>query len=200
MANVTVFSTKGKKRSVVTTNAETWGQLKEDLLASGIDINGQKAIVGETQTTLESSKAVLPKGLDIRGVVSDNFTLFLTPIKVKSGGAIDVNNMSYKECRAFIRDLYAQSDSNKAYFGNYTRKTTGKMKTLIKGWLEANSATTIDNESENDFDTVEYYINVAVYHLTLLKDKILSGNFNKEEVVDEVEVLEQQWKEIKENL
>ena len=91
MAQVTVFSTKGKKRSVVTTEANTWGELKKDLLNEGIETNNMKAIVGENQTTLESSAAVLPKGLTASGEVTKDFTLFLTPIKVKSGSTAVIN-------------------------------------------------------------------------------------------------------------
>lgn len=200
MTNVTVFSTKGKKKSVVSTEATTWGELKKDLTEQGIDTNGVKAIVGETQTTLESSKAVLPKGLDIRGKITDNFTLFLTPIKVKSGNDnyINVDDMDYKGCRAFIKEQYAASEENKAYFGNYTHKSTDAMKVLIKGWLEANSEP-VPEDVEDDM-VAEYHIDAAIRHLNLLKEKIQSGDFNKEEVVDEVELLTQQWEEIKENL
>lgn len=199
MAQITVFSTKGRKKSVVESVATTWGDLKKDLNAAGIETNGFKAIIGETQTTMESTKAVLPKGLDIRGKVTDDFTLFLTPIKVKSGSDyIDVNTMGYKECKKFIKDIYAASDEAKAYFGNYTQKTTEAMKTLIKGWLEANSEP-VPKETE-DVVTATYYVDEAIKNLNMLKAKLESGCFDNEEVVDEVDVLTAQWEEIKANL
>jgi len=57
-------------------SAKTWGQLKDELSAHGINTNGMTSIVGETDTTLDLSSAALPEG---------EFTLFLMPSKVKSG-------------------------------------------------------------------------------------------------------------------
>ncbi len=84
---VTVFNTVGSKKTVVDTNATTWEELKEDLDKAGIAHSGMRAIVGENQVTLESNKARLPIGLTAGDEVTNNFTLFLSPRKVKSGAS-----------------------------------------------------------------------------------------------------------------
>lgn len=196
---VTIFSTKGKKRTTVESNAQTWGDLKKDLTTAEVETSGMKAIIGENQVTLESSGAVLPKGLDIKGTITDDFTLFLTPIKVKSGGSvIDVASMDYKACKAFVKGEYNSSDKAKAYFGNYTRLSTENMKTLISGWLMSNSEPVPEESVEQV--TAEYYIDEITKNLGLLKEVIQNGDTEKEVVIDEVEVLEAQWALIKSNL
>lgn len=85
MKTVTVYSTRGQQQVKVETTANTWGELQKDLSAANVDYNGMKAIIGETKSVLELNSAILPKGLTIGGQVTDNFSLFLTPVKQKAG-------------------------------------------------------------------------------------------------------------------
>ena len=182
---VTVFSTKGKKRSVV--NAEgvtTWGELKSLLREDGIETDNMKAIIGENQVTLESTKAILPADFD--------FTLFLTPIKVKNGSVVDVNSMTYKECRDFIK-----SNGGSDKFGNYTQLSTDKMRTAIKGFLAVNSNT----EEVVEHDAMDLIDN-CIEALERLKE-MLSNNQTSSVKVDEealVEALDSWYEQIVENL
>lgn len=73
---VTVYNTSGSNEKVVTTIARFWDELQRDLSRNGIPYESMTAVVGETQVTLQSAKAELPSG---------DFTLFLSPTKVKSG-------------------------------------------------------------------------------------------------------------------
>lgn len=73
---VTVYSTVGNNKNDVKTNASDWGGLKRDLSEAGISFNNMNVVVGETQVSLVSNEAQLP---------NDNFTIFLLPVKVKSG-------------------------------------------------------------------------------------------------------------------
>lgn len=196
MAQVTVFSTKGKKRFVVETEANTWGELKQVLTSEGVEVDNMKAIVGENQTTLESSAAVLPKGLTTAGEVTKDFTLFLTPVKVKSGSinVIDPETMSYKECKDFIKKEFANSDEAKEHFGNYTIMSTSQMRSLIESWLDNNAV-----ETSSELDTVGL-IDVCIGNLYALRTRVEAGEISKEEVVDEVEVLNNWSKEIEANM
>lgn len=196
MAQVTVFSTKGKKRVVVETEANTWGELKQVLTSEGVEVNNMKAIVGENQTTLESSAAVLPKGLTAAGEVTKDFTLFLTPVKVKSGfgDVIDPETMSYKECKDFIKEEFASSDEAKEHFGNYTIMSTSQMRSLIESWLNNNAA-----ETSSELDTIGL-IDVCIDNLYALRMRVEAGEISKEEVIDEVEVLNNWFKEIEANM
>lgn len=77
MKQVTVYSTAVSSSRTIETSAATWGELQSLLGEQGISYSGMKAVVGESQVTLESNAAILP---------DSNFTLFLLPQKVKSGG------------------------------------------------------------------------------------------------------------------
>lgn len=134
MKTIKVLSTKGKRVTNVETEATKWGQLQEDLKANGLEIEGMKAIVFENQTTLESPDAVLPVGLNINGTLIEGFTLFLTPIKTKSGA--DVKSMGYKELKAEIKKLRENNDDAKAFFGNYTQMSTEDLRKLLSSFLK----------------------------------------------------------------
>lgn len=196
MAIITVFSTKGKKRSSVETDVNTWGELKEVLGKEGIETSGFKAIVGETQTTLESSKAVLPKGLTNAGEVTKDFTLFLTPVKTKSGAPVNVDDMSYWDCRNFIKEEFAGSDEAKEHFAGYTNKDTATLRSLIKSWTN----TPVNEEVSDEELSSEQLIDNCIASLEAIKVKIQAGAAVKEDVVDEVEVLNNWFEEIKANM
>lgn len=76
MRKVTVYSTVGKKATIIETTATDWTSLKRELSNKSISYSSMKAVVGETRNTLESDKAILPDG---------DFSLFLMPVKTKSG-------------------------------------------------------------------------------------------------------------------
>lgn len=67
-------STKSGFRTIVS-EAETWGQLKDNLREFG-NVNELTAVVKETKNTLEDDGASLPAG---------DFTLYLSPKKIKAG-------------------------------------------------------------------------------------------------------------------
>lgn len=77
---LTIFNTIGNNKQVINTNATTWEGLQNELSQNGVNYSGMRAVVGESQVTLESSQAILPQ---------EDFTLFLMPQKVKSGGGDD---------------------------------------------------------------------------------------------------------------
>ena len=181
---ITVFSTKGKKRFSVNSTADTWGELKVQLLAEGVETQGLRSIIGETQLTLESSKAILP---------DYDFTLFLSPVKVKSGCDVDPFAMSYKECKEFIKEEIAGDPKAKAFFGNYTIMSTGQMQKLIFDYLNANSE--LVTEDAAPVDVVEL-IDAAIHNLEVLRNKVVEGVVQK----DDTSKLEAWFKDIEKNL
>lgn len=184
---ITVFSTKGKKRQVVESGADTWGQLKEDLLREGVDTQGLKSIIGETQLSLESAKAVLP---------DYDFVLFLSPVKVKSGvcegcGTITPEDMSYAECKKFIKEAIAEDAVAKEHFGNYTIMSTSQMRSLIEAWLDNNSEE-IDLEEAPVVDLIDHAIDVLI----AIREKVEAGTVEP----DDTAKFEAMWKDIESNL
>lgn len=76
MRKVTIYSTIGNDMKEVMVNSMNWGDLQVELSRNGVNASGMKAIIGDSQLTLESNQAELPSG---------DFTLFFMPQKVKSG-------------------------------------------------------------------------------------------------------------------
>jgi hypothetical protein len=73
---IIINQTSGAPALVVTTIAQTWEELKTELIQQNVNLSNVKAIIGETRVTLESNSAILPEG---------NFNLYLLPKKTKSG-------------------------------------------------------------------------------------------------------------------
>lgn len=76
MRKVTIYSTIGTDSKEIMTNAANWGDLQSEFAHNSLNYSGMKAVIGESQVTLESNQAELPGG---------DFTLFFMPQKVKSG-------------------------------------------------------------------------------------------------------------------
>jgi hypothetical protein len=183
---VTIFSTKGARKSTVETTAQTWGELKSDLRTQGIETDGLKAIIGETQLSLESTKAVLP---------DYDFVLFLSPVKVKSGcdNCVDVESMTYAECKKFIKETLVAVPESKEHFGNYTILSTNQMRLLIENWLENNSEEVeVDAEEVTVVELIDHVIDL----LEVLKDKVEAGTVE----ADDTAKFEAMWKDIENNL
>lgn len=74
MRKVTVVSTATGGKNEVLSSATTWGELKPQI--ANFMSGEMKVTVRETRNDLVNSDGILPEG---------DFTLFLFPIKVKSG-------------------------------------------------------------------------------------------------------------------
>lgn len=133
---VTIYSTQGSKDKQIESEATTWGELQRELEQAGVTYEGMKAIVGESEVTLESAEAQLPVGLTVGDQTTNDFTLFLTPVKVKSGSGIDPTTASYAELRTFIKNIRKQSEKALKHFGDYTHSTTEELRKMVKSWLK----------------------------------------------------------------
>lgn len=77
MRTITVISTQGDARVSLESNATTWGQLKSEINADGcMNASDAKAMIRGVRTPLERDSDALPSG---------DFSVFLTPSKIKSG-------------------------------------------------------------------------------------------------------------------
>lgn len=123
---------QGFGEKVLDSKANTWKELQAELDSKNINYSGMKSVIGESQLTLESPDAVLP---------AEGFTLFLMPIKTKSGAA----ELSYKELRSNIQSAVngADGDRAKAHFNagkNYTTKGTDELRSLWASWKPGKSS------------------------------------------------------------
>lgn len=180
--NITVFSTKGRNRQVVESSATTWGELKSQLNDMDIKTSGMRAIIGETQVTLESSKAVLP--------VDFNFTLFLSPMKVKSGA--NVAELGYKDLKSTIKNIYHSSEEAEKHFGNYTIMSTDQLREVLEDWYDKKSEVLeISEETKSSKERILDKLSSILDKLEDVYDDIVDLDEdsveNEEEVINRLE-------------
>lgn len=143
MRTVTVVTSKGKNQQIQT-NAPIWSNLVNELEGVGLSVEGMKAIVGGLNVTLESAEAVLP---------TNDFTLFLSPVKIKAGFATEseydfdfeayqVEVLSYTELRTELKSIRTQASELEdedmlSIIGNYTHDSVDVLKSKLTRCYEA---------------------------------------------------------------
>lgn len=142
---ITLFSTGGKSGIEISTTSTKWGELKKEIEKQGYSLSNTKAVIGKSKVNLEHPEAELPE---------DNFTLFLLPVKTKSGSlsASEVEALPYSELRKKLSELAASDgDKFKAFFNvgkNYTTKTTADLKSLLVQYTSASGGIKADAPKE----------------------------------------------------
>lgn len=156
MRTIIVSDNGGATLKKVESSATTWADVQSDLAANGINVSGKKAIVGNTNTTLELPEAQLPSG---------NFTLFLMPVQVKAGA------MSYAEAKTFLKEKRMKAVENEdedlvEIIGNYTRDTTETLNEKVErvnNYLNPSQNThsnELDESMENRLFEVEFRLGI----------------------------------------
>lgn len=119
---ITVYSTKGKQKLEVTTDATVWSELKA-LISNEYTLSNLQATENVGRKDLVHKDAVLPEG---------PFSVFLRPKKTKSGAG------TYFETRAAIKlAIEKHPESAVAHFNegkNYTNKSKAALEELLASW------------------------------------------------------------------
>lgn len=130
MRKIIVYSTLGKNAVEVNSQASEWAGVKAELKEFGVNYAGMKCVIGETRLTLESDKAIVPEG---------DFTLYLMPVKTKSGA-------DRKELFALIKAHVEKNPSDKSKFvvdgKNMTQLSTPVLEQLVAKYISNTSAST----------------------------------------------------------
>lgn len=128
---VSVVNTKTQGRNNIESNAETLGQLKEELRAAGISFDGMTFMEGSTKTELKDDSSVLPTNVPVKrggvatGETTNNLVFFLTaPEKHISSGAV----ADRKEAYAYMKSHPEVAKAFTSKFGkNYTNGSTADL-------------------------------------------------------------------------
>lgn len=130
---ITIINSKTQKKSVITTNAETLGELKADLREAGIPYEGMTFFEGISRTELKDDDSQLPKDVMYRGQTTNNLAFMLTQPdkKIRSGA------MSRMDCYNYIKS-HNLGDAVKAKYGkNYTTCKTDELIEFINSQSDA---------------------------------------------------------------
>ena len=128
---VSVVNTRTQGRNNIESNAETLGQLKEELRAAGISFDGMTFMEGSTKTELKDDSSILPTNVPVKrggvatGETTNNLVFFLTaPEKHISSGAV----ADRKEAYAYMKSHPEVAKAFTAKFGkNYTNGSTADL-------------------------------------------------------------------------
>ena len=170
MRKVTVYSTKGKTNAEITTDVTTWGELRELLISEhGYEMDSLNATENINRTDLINTGANLPEG---------EFTLFLRPVKTKSGnGLVEVTreylvSTDFKGLREAIKSLPQdlKEDYVKSLRGeNYTHFTTAKLRVTLKCINVSQDNSEISERCHIIYDEMEGISNVLNEEVDLKK-------------------------------
>lgn len=129
---ITVWESAKQKKTVFTSNAETLGQLKEELAQQGIDVTNMSILEGVSHTQLLSNESILPHDIPYRGEVTNNLLIYLTlQDKKVASGVIDRYAIGN-----WIKENNLQDELLDVFGDNWTRVST---ENLVK-FYEAHQA------------------------------------------------------------
>lgn len=134
---ITVVSTKTQKKSVITSGAETLGELKKDFREAGIDYEDMTFYEGTSKTELKTDESVLPKDVPYTNRTTGEtkntnelvFMLTNTNKKIKSGA------MTRTEAYDAIKAKGLQAECQKRFGRNFTMCKTSDLVSLIESTI-----------------------------------------------------------------
>lgn len=119
--NITVVSTLTQNKQVISSSAETLGELKADLRANNINYAGLVFFEGISKTEIVSDNALLPRDLSWKGAKTNDLVFLLTePQKKIKNGAVQTRSEAY----AFIKHNNLQAKVEETFRSNFTRCKT----------------------------------------------------------------------------
>ena len=144
---VSVINTRTQSRSTVTSNAETLGQLKTDLMNAGIDYQGMTFMEGSTKTELKDDSSILPTNVPVKkngtatGETTNNLVFFLTaPEKHIASGLVVADR---KAAYSFLKEHPMLAKEFTTKFGkNYTNSSTKELIDFVNSSVKPEVKTT----------------------------------------------------------
>lgn len=102
-------------------------ELENYLEKENISFLNTTMLIAESDLVLATKNSSIP---------DDDFTLVLTPKKVKSGSDLDLLNASYAEMKSFIKEeTQKNKEKVREHFGNYTQLSKEKMRELLTSYI-----------------------------------------------------------------
>ena len=149
---------QGVGRRDFKSNAVTYGTLKQELKEQGFSLANTKVSEGHTYINLEQDDAVLPTNITVRGAVTNDLIILISPeTKPKSGAIADYNVLTRNELYALIQVLRKSpyyKESAETLFANYTIKSNAELRELLAFWDDMTSENYADGAQESEEEDV----------------------------------------------
>lgn len=124
---IRIANTKTQQRYTIQTNANTLGELQDQMTAQGIDFSGMSFTEGLSKTQLLTRDSMLPTNVMYKGQPTNDLVMLLTnTTKNIASGAID-----RKEAYRLIKEMNLQDAITEGEGQNYTRCKTDVLESYI---------------------------------------------------------------------
>lgn len=154
---IVIRESKNQKKTTFKSNAETLGELKNELDELGIDYRDMTFYEGITKSEFTRDDAQLPHGVTYKGNVTNNLVFLLTQTnkKIQSGG------MNRKEMYDFIKKNNLGNLIKEYYDKNYTNVSSEDLSNFIDMWQkDQNRKIDLESPTNNQQSNHKKYIGV----------------------------------------
>lgn len=141
---ITVLSTKQQKKFIIESEAETLGQLKQDMITAGVDIDDMTFYEGLSKTELIANDTQLPINVMYKGEPTNNLAIYVTNPKRKIESGMDRKEI-YKE----IKEWGLEDIIKTKYGKSYTQVSNEELMSVIN---EVNTSSDNDEDSNASAD------------------------------------------------
>lgn len=195
---ITIVSTKNQKKSVIMSEAETLGQLKDDLYNAGIDYTDMTFYEGVSKTELVHDDSVLPTNVPYTNrrtgeTINTNELVFMLTNqnkKIKSGAGY-----SRRECYDLIREWNLQDEVRNTFGKNFTQCSTHNLNSFIDSQNEIGNYDVEEEECETcDVDSCKD--NLARLAIKLLAEALKADYEEAESVLELLDSLDNEDNEL----
>lgn len=149
---------QGVGRRDFKSNAITYGTLKQELKEQGFSLANTKVSEGHTYISLERDDAILPTNITVRGAVTNDLIILISPeTKPKSGAIADYNVLTRNELYALIQVLRKSpyyKEQAEELFANYTIKSNAELRELLAFWDDMTFENYADGTQEAEEEDV----------------------------------------------
>lgn len=183
---ITVISTKSQSKKVINSNAETLGELKQDLTNAGISYEDMTFYEGTSRTELVDDASRLPKDVPYKGTITNELVFMLTNSnkKIKSGAS--------ERARVYdeIKKAHLEETVKSTLGKNFTQCKTEDLQSILNSKRSKKEvAKETPSKKENSSSTVEVKDLKAREAIMKVAKEILSyKNFKEVATILSVEV------------
>lgn len=161
MRKIIVVESVKNRKVELTTNATTYGELKREMDAYGIEYQDMDAMVSPGKLTLTSNDSILPHDVPWKGTTTNNLVVMLTRTnkKISSGAYVSCRAEAYEECK---RDKSLAEYVKNTCGKNYTNVSTQTLISCINN--RSNVQIPVEQYSSNDevspvVETLDFILN-----------------------------------------
>lgn len=143
---ILIANTKTQKRSKVTTDATTLGELKAALTAAGVDYSGMTFTEGISKTQLLDDATQLPQNVMYKGQATNNLVILLTNTKKNIASGMGTRAEAY----SILKANNLQDDIKDMFGRNFTQVPTTDLWLFIEDHTDDTDSD--DEDYEDDYD------------------------------------------------